>query len=139
MAVGRPFLTQGSKTGSVRLTPLRRQPIKDKNGVCHLFSKYCNFVNNSWNCTKAQGDLGCPFDYSYFDLGVTSRDLSMSLTVLLHLGARYTDTLVLLLAHYERIGCDELWLKTGTSKTRRYFPVHEALPTLSDGYRCIKA
>ena len=36
------------------------------------------------NCTifGAQRDLGRPFDFSTFDLGVTSRDLSMTLTVL---------------------------------------------------------
>ena len=45
-----------------------------------IFSKCCNFVNNSWNCTKfeAQGDLVCPSDFSYVDLGVTSCDLSMT-------------------------------------------------------------
>ena len=37
----------------------------------------------SRNCTifGAQGDLGRPFDFSTFDLGLTSRDLSMTLTV----------------------------------------------------------
>ena len=40
--------------------------------------------NNGRYCTifGAQGDLGRPFDFSTFDLGVTSRDLSMTLTVL---------------------------------------------------------
>ena len=47
------------------------------------FSSKCrNFVNNSRNCTKfeAQGNLGCFFDFSYFDLDVTTRDLSLTLT-----------------------------------------------------------
>ena len=28
-----------------------------------------------------QGELGCPFDFCTFDLGVMSRDLSMTVTV----------------------------------------------------------
>ena len=48
-----------------------------------IFSKCRNSGSNGRNCTifGAQGDLQCPFDSSYFDLGVTSRDLSMTLTV----------------------------------------------------------
>ena len=48
------------------------------------FSSKChNSGNNGRNCTifGAQGDLGRPFDFSTFDFGVTSRDLSMTLTV----------------------------------------------------------
>ena len=52
-----------------------------------FYSKYRNSGNNGCNCTifGAQGDLGRPFDFSTFDLGVTSRDLSMTLTVLVFL------------------------------------------------------
>ena len=48
-----------------------------------FFSTCRNSGNNGRNCTifGAQGDLGCPFDFFTFDLGVTSRDLSMTLTV----------------------------------------------------------
>ena len=48
-----------------------------------FFSKCRNSGNNGWNCTifGAQGDLGRRFDFSTFDLGATSRDLSMTLTV----------------------------------------------------------
>ena len=48
-----------------------------------FFSKCHNSGNNGRNCTifGAQGDLGRPFDFSRFDLGVTSRDLSMTLPV----------------------------------------------------------
>ena len=40
-----------------------------------IFSKWRNCVNNSQNCTRfeARGELGCPLDLSYVDLGVTSR------------------------------------------------------------------
>ena len=49
-----------------------------------FFSKCRNSGNNGQNCTifGAQGDLGGAFDFSTVDLGVTSRDLSMTLTVL---------------------------------------------------------
>ena len=49
-----------------------------------FFSKCRNSGNNRRNCTifGAQGDLGPPFDFSTFDLGVTSRDLPMTLPVL---------------------------------------------------------
>ena len=48
-----------------------------------FFSKCRNPGNNGRNYTifGAQGDYGRPFDFSTFDLGVTSRDLSMTLTV----------------------------------------------------------
>ena len=48
-----------------------------------FFSKCPNSGNNGRNCTifGAQGDLGRPYDFYTFDLGVTSRDLSMTLTV----------------------------------------------------------
>ena len=48
-----------------------------------FFSKCRNSGNNGRNCTifGAQGDLGRPFDFSRFGLGVTSRDLSMTLPV----------------------------------------------------------
>ena len=54
-----------------------------KNGVCHFLQNAVTPENNGWNCTifGAQGDLGRPFDFSTFDLGVTSRDLSMTLPV----------------------------------------------------------
>ena len=38
----------------------------------------------------AQGDLGRPFDLSTFDLGVTSRDLSMTLPVLIFFWRKWT-------------------------------------------------
>ena len=49
-----------------------------------FFPKCRNSGNNGRNCTifGAQGDLGRPFGFSTFDLGVTSRDLSMTLPVL---------------------------------------------------------
>ena len=48
-----------------------------------FFSKCRNSGNNGRNCTifSAQGDLGRPFDFFTFTLGVTSRDLYMLLTV----------------------------------------------------------
>ena len=54
-----------------------------KKMACAIFSKCHNSGNNGRNCTifGAQGDLGRPFDFSTFDLGVTSRDLSMTLPV----------------------------------------------------------
>ena len=55
----------------------------DQRKMAHAnFCKCRNFVNNSRNCTKFEspGELGFPFDLSCFDLGVTSRDLSMTLT-----------------------------------------------------------
>ena len=79
------------KTGLIRPTLSRWQPIKEKM-ACVIFSKYC--INNSRNCTifSAQEDLGCPFDLLYFDLGVTSCDLSMTFTVLKKNGRKWTLT-----------------------------------------------
>ncbi|CAH3030229.1 unnamed protein product, partial [Porites evermanni] len=36
---------------------------------------------------------------------------------------RHTDVLVLLLAHREQL-CQEIWMFAGTSRERRYIPVH---------------
>ena len=47
--------------------------------------------------------------------------------------ARDTDILVLLLAHYNQIGCHDMWLKVGTSKNRKYIPVHNVFNNLPDG------
>ena len=38
---------------------------------------------------------------------------------------RDTDVLVLLLAHYDKIGCTTLLMKAGTSKHPKYIPVHD--------------
>ena len=44
---------------------------------------------------------------------------------------RDTDVLLLLLAHYDRMGCTSLYMKAGTSKAPKYFPVHEIRNLLS--------
>uniref|UniRef100_UPI00358E4F58 protocadherin-15 n=1 Tax=Myxine glutinosa TaxID=7769 RepID=UPI00358E4F58 len=38
---------------------------------------------------------------------------------------RDTDVLLLLLAHYDKMGCTRLYMKAGMSKAPKYFPVHE--------------
>ncbi|KAL8592266.1 hypothetical protein ACOMHN_036900 [Nucella lapillus] len=38
--------------------------------------------------------------------------------------ARDTDVLVLLLAHFHKMPCQKVWMKTGTAKQRKYLPVH---------------
>ena len=57
-----------------------------------FFSKCRNSGNNGWNCTifGAQGDLRRPFDFSTFDPCVTSRDLSMTLTVFKRILRKWT-------------------------------------------------
>ncbi len=45
--------------------------------------------------------------------------------------ARDTDVLLLLLAHYDRMGCTYLYMRAGTSRAPRYFPVHEIHKLLS--------
>lgn len=44
--------------------------------------------------------------------------------------ARDTDILVLLLAHFHKMLCTHLWLKAGTSKQRKYIPVHSIVDKL---------
>ena len=39
--------------------------------------------------------------------------------------SRDTDVLVLLIAHFSKMKCTQLWMKSGTSKKPRYIPVHE--------------
>ena len=36
-----------------------------------------------------------------------------------------TDVLVLLLAHFDKMGCSKLLVKAGTSKHPKYIPVHD--------------
>ena len=67
--------------------------VADQRKMAHTFlKKCCNSGNNSQNCTVsgAQEYLGGPFDLLYFELGVTSRDLSMTLTVVFKSGRRWT-------------------------------------------------
>ena len=45
--------------------------------------------------------------------------------------ARDTDVLLLLLAHYDKMGCTRLYMKAGTSKEPKYFPVHAIREVLS--------
>ena len=35
-----------------------------------------------------------------------------------------TDVLVILVSHFHRIHCKELWMKAGTSKKQKYIPIH---------------
>lgn len=45
--------------------------------------------------------------------------------------AQDTDVLLLLVAHYDKFQCDQLWMKSGTAKKRKYIPikdVHSKLP-----------
>ncbi|KAG1682470.1 Retinal homeobox protein Rx1 [Nymphon striatum] len=39
--------------------------------------------------------------------------------------ARDTDILILLLAHFNKLTCSQLWLKAGTSKKPKYVPIHD--------------
>ncbi|MGH0136162.1 UNVERIFIED_CONTAM: hypothetical protein FKN15_025588, partial [Acipenser sinensis] len=36
-----------------------------------------------------------------------------------------TDVLVLLVAHFHKMKCKNMWMKAGTAKQRKYIPVHE--------------
>ena len=49
--------------------------------------------------------------------------------------ARDTDVLLLLVAHCDKFQCNQLWMKSGTAKKRKYIPVkdvHSKLPPESD-------
>jgi len=43
-----------------------------------------------------------------------------------------TDVLVLLLSHYDKMGCSKLLMKAGTSKHPKYIPVHDIRRQLPD-------
>ncbi|KAG1683971.1 hypothetical protein GQR58_009569 [Nymphon striatum] len=45
--------------------------------------------------------------------------------------ARDTDITIILLAHFDSMHCEKLWLKAGTSKKPKYIPIHEIRNTLS--------
>ncbi|KAG1680854.1 hypothetical protein GQR58_012109 [Nymphon striatum] len=45
--------------------------------------------------------------------------------------ARDTDITIILLAHFDSMHCEKLWLKAGTSKQPKYIPIHEIRNTLS--------
>ena len=55
-----------------------------KNGVCHFIQNAVTpeIIVGIAPYLVHRGDLGRPFDFSTFDLSVTSRDLSMTITVL---------------------------------------------------------
>ena len=45
--------------------------------------------------------------------------------------SRDTDVLVLLLSHFDRINCKELWMKAGTAKKPKNIPVHDIVSSIS--------
>ena len=45
--------------------------------------------------------------------------------------AHDTDIAVLLLAHFDKIECKTLWLKSGTYKKPKYIPIHKIRTTLA--------
>jgi hypothetical protein len=47
--------------------------------------------------------------------------------------SRDTDVLVLLISHFSKMKCTQLWMKTGTFKIPKYIPVHAAHQT---SYKC---
>lgn len=46
--------------------------------------------------------------------------------------SRDTDVLVLLLAHFASINCDEVWMKAGTLKKQKFIPIHTVAANLGD-------
>ena len=45
--------------------------------------------------------------------------------------SRDTDVLILLVSHFHRMNCIELWMMCGTQKKPKYIPVHEIVKNLS--------
>ena len=45
--------------------------------------------------------------------------------------ARYTDILLLLLVFFSSMKCIQLWMKAGTSKQKKYFPIHGIIHNIS--------
>ena len=43
-----------------------------------------------------------------------------------------TDVLILCIAHFPNIGCEELWFRTGVRDHQRYIPVHTIQQSLGD-------
>jgi len=49
--------------------------------------------------------------------------------------ARDTDVILLLLHHYQRIKCDEVWVMAGTSGKRKFIPIHTIALSMDDQLR----
>jgi hypothetical protein len=47
--------------------------------------------------------------------------------------SRDTDVLLLLVYHFQRMGCEQLWMMSGTSKKRRYIPIGLVFNNLPSG------
>ena len=45
--------------------------------------------------------------------------------------SRDTDVLVLLISHFHRMNCTELWMKCGTQKQPKYIPIHDIVSKMS--------
>ena len=43
---------------------------------------------------------------------------------------RDTDVVAMLLGHYHRMTCSQLWFKTGTAKKRQYIPIHDIVDNM---------
>ncbi|KAK3885189.1 hypothetical protein Pcinc_010581 [Petrolisthes cinctipes] len=44
--------------------------------------------------------------------------------------ARDTDVLILLIAYFHRMPCQQIWMKAGTAKDRKYIPIHAVVEKL---------
>ena len=47
--------------------------------------------------------------------------------------SRDTDVLLLLVSHFQRMQCQHLWMKSGTSKKRQYIPIDAVFNKLPSG------
>jgi len=46
--------------------------------------------------------------------------------------ARDTVVILLLLHHYQRFKCEEMWVMAGTSAKRKFIPIHTIAPSMED-------
>ena len=46
-----------------------------------------------------------------------------------------TDVILLLLHHYQRFKCDEVWVMAGTSAKRKFIPIHTIALSMEDQIR----
>ena len=95
-----PAITHKSVTSTATKFQMARPIVPGKGSVLFKKKKWCmpictkchNFGNNGRNYTKfgAQGNLEAPFETSYFDIGVMSRDLAVTFSVFQELWRKWT-------------------------------------------------
>eukprot|EP00795_Rhopilema_esculentum_P009000 gene9000-biopygen10560 len=72
-------------------------------------------------------------DHEEADTRLALRAINVTCNCCIVVATRDADVLIILVSHFERMRCNDLWMMSGTSKKRKHIPVKEILHALPEG------